>query len=161
MLLEAGAGRPGRGQAPAVAPRGHPVVFQARSAVQLHGPPQDAARPASFVKACQPGRRAPGGDNGCPSGKTNPECWPWVHRARWGGVMAETLISVVLSLLSWQPWSRRRSMPVTASLKPALISPRPFFSSSRLETGSDSPNVGNNWILNSNSSVKYSVITLA
>lgn len=34
-------------------------------------------------------------------------------------------------------------------------------SSSCLETGSDSPNVRNNWILNSNSSVKYSVIKLA
>lgn len=157
-----GVGRPGRGQAPAVAPEGTLWFSRPgeRSAVLLHGPPQDVARPASFVKACQPGRRAPGRDNGCPSGITNPESWPWVHWARWGGVMAKTLITVVMSLLFWQPWSRRGSIPVTASLKPALTSPR-FFSSPCLETGSDSPNVGNNWILNSNSSVKYSVITLA
>lgn len=40
------------------------MVFQAWGAVLLLGPPQDVAGPASFEKACQPGRRAPTGDNG-------------------------------------------------------------------------------------------------
>lgn len=98
----------------------------------------------------------PGGDNGCPSGITNPST---LGPCGVGYVMAKTLIRLVISLLLSRPGSRRGSIPFIASLKATLIFSA--FSSSCLETGSDSPNVGNNWILNSNSSVKYSVIKLA
>lgn len=114
---------------PCSGPRGHPVVFQAWRAVCGPAPwATPGCGPASFL--CE---SVPAWEEGSRQGQwlsvrdNNPESWPWVHWARWGGVMAKTLITVVMSLLFWQPGSRRGSIPVTASLKPALISPR-FFS---------------------------------
>lgn len=78
------------------------------------------------------------------------------------GGEGKPLVTAVPSLLSARPQSGRGAVPHPVRCVFQTCAGLPcVFPSSCFETGSDSPKVGNNWILNSNSSVKYSVIKLA
>lgn len=98
----------------------------------------------------------------CPSGIVDPASRPWVHWARRGGVTAKKKPDHSCHISALPAAGEQKRVRVAPSLHlQNLPSSPPLFSPSCSGTGSDSWNVGNNWILNPNSSVKYSVIKLA
>lgn len=150
-----GVSQPGRGQPPAEAPRA-PRGFPGLGSRRAPMPPQDVAQPACLRRRASLGGGLLAGTMAGQAGITDPSSPPRIHWARWGGCWPDLIRASFLC--SYVEPERVHS---THCIFKTCPHPTPFFPSSCLETGSDSPNVRNNWILNSNSSVKYSVIKLA